>query len=105
MRTRKTIAKSKKAKIPQLRKIVALSASVQKTRVFQSGNSRAVRLPKEIHLDLGPVNIYRAGDKIIISKTQITIGDIWKTAPTLPADFKLERPKDDVPQKRDFQWD
>lgn len=103
MRARKGREKIKKT--VRLRKVIELQKVVCKTRVFQSGNSRAVRLPKEIHLNLGPVNIYQLGDKVVISKTQLTIGDIWKTAPKLPAGFKLERPKDELPQERDFQWE
>jgi antitoxin VapB len=105
MSVRKTTPKSKKTKTLRLQKVIALSTPIRRTRVFQSGNSRAVRLPKEIHLNLGPVNIYQIGDNIVICKTQITLGDIWKSAPELPTNFTLERPKDDVPQERDFQWD
>ena len=107
MRARKDRKKCarKQARIIPKRKVIESANPVRKTRVFQSGNSRAVRLPKEIHLGLGTVNIYQIGDKIVICKTQLTIGDIWKTAPKLPADFILERPKDDLPQERDFQWD
>ncbi|MDQ2633351.1 MAG: antitoxin [Pseudomonadota bacterium] len=35
-------------------------------RVFQSGNSQAVRLPKEFRLDADEVEIAREGDAIIL---------------------------------------
>ena len=35
-------------------------------RVFQSGNSQAVRLPKEFRLDVDEVEISREGDSIIL---------------------------------------
>jgi len=35
-------------------------------RVFQSGNSQAVRLPKEFRLDVDEVEISREGDAIIL---------------------------------------
>jgi len=35
-------------------------------RVFQSGNSQAVRLPKEFRLDADEVEISREGDAIIL---------------------------------------
>lgn len=39
-----------------------------KTKVFKSGNSLAVRLPKELELPCGPVSIHREGRKIIIEE-------------------------------------
>ncbi|POZ99257.1 AbrB/MazE/SpoVT family DNA-binding domain-containing protein, partial [Pseudomonas sp. MWU12-2312b] len=35
-------------------------------RVFQSGNSQAVRLPKEFRLDVDSVEIFRRGDEIVL---------------------------------------
>ena len=101
MRARKTTHKKKTAR----KKAVIPVMQIRKTKVFQSGNSRAVRLPKEFELSLGSVNIYMLGDQIIIQKKPLTIGEIWKSAPKLPAGTTLKRPKDDPPQERDFQWD
>lgn len=39
---------------------------VQYARVFQSGNSQAVRLPKEFRLDVERVEVSREGDAIIL---------------------------------------
>ncbi len=39
---------------------------VRYARVFQSGNSQAVRLPKEFRLDVEQVEIFREGDAIIL---------------------------------------
>ncbi|MCH7224962.1 antitoxin [Haloferula sp. A504] len=39
-----------------------------KTRVFRSGNSLAVRLPKEMALPCGPVSIRREGSRIVIEE-------------------------------------
>lgn len=38
------------------------------TKVFKSGNSRAVRLPKELELPCGPVSIRREGRKLVIEE-------------------------------------
>ena len=35
-------------------------------RVFRSGNSQAVRLPKEFQLDAKEVDIFKRGDEIIL---------------------------------------
>ncbi|MDP4625836.1 MAG: hypothetical protein NWT08_11940 [Akkermansiaceae bacterium] len=39
-----------------------------KTKVFKSGNSLAVRLPKAMEIACGPVSIHREGKKIIIEE-------------------------------------
>ena len=39
-----------------------------KTKVFKSGNSLAVRLPKALELPCGTVSIHREGRKIIIEE-------------------------------------
>jgi len=38
------------------------------TKVFKSGNSLAVRLPKELELPCGSVSIRREGKKIVIEE-------------------------------------
>lgn len=37
-----------------------------KARVFRSGNSQAVRLPKEFQIEANEVEIFRRGDEIIL---------------------------------------
>lgn len=39
------------------------------TRVFRSGNSQAVRLPKEFQFDVDEVEILRRGEEIVLRKT------------------------------------
>lgn len=39
-----------------------------KTRVFKSGNSLAIRLPKSFEMPCGPVSIHREGRRIIIEE-------------------------------------
>ncbi len=38
----------------------------QYARVFQSGNSQAVRLPKEFRFDVDQVEVTREGDAVIL---------------------------------------
>ncbi len=38
------------------------------TKVFRSGNSKAVRLPKELDLPCGPVSIRREGRRLIVEE-------------------------------------
>jgi antitoxin VapB len=44
------------------------------TRVFKSGNSQAVRLPKEYRLETNEVSVNRIGNILII----VPKGDPWK---------------------------
>jgi virulence-associated protein VagC len=43
-----------------------------KTKVFRSGNSLAVRLPKGLEIPCGTVSIHRDGDKIVIEEISET---------------------------------
>lgn len=45
------------------------------TKVFKSGNSRAVRLPREFQLPLGEVEICRRGDEIVLRERKPDIRD------------------------------
>ncbi len=45
-------------------------------RVFQSGNSQAVRLPKEFRLDVDRVEITQEGDAIIL-RPYVEDADPW----------------------------
>lgn len=38
------------------------------TKVFKSGNSQAVRLPKDFNFDVAEVEIFRRGDEIVLRK-------------------------------------
>jgi antitoxin VapB len=37
-------------------------------KIFKSGNSQALRLPKEFQFDVPEVEIFRRGDEIVIRK-------------------------------------
>ena len=43
-----------------------------KTKIFKSGNSLAIRLPKALKLTCGPASIHREGGKIIIEQVTET---------------------------------
>lgn len=72
------------------------------TRVFQSGNSQAVRIPREFQLDVAEVEIFRRGDELVLRKKQENLADILDIFASLPDDF-MEEGRDDLPpQERDF---
>jgi len=58
--------------------------------VFMSGNSQAVRLPKEFQLHSKRVTIERRGDEIILREKKATVRDILKNLPPLSQEARQE---------------
>jgi virulence-associated protein VagC len=65
-----------------------------KTKVFKSGNSLAVRLPKSLELPCGPVSIRREGRRIVIEEVTQTgwPEDFFESIRISRADFARETP-------------
>ncbi len=70
-------------------------------RVFQSGNSQAVRLPKEFRLNAERVEIFRRGEEIILREVPVNASAIFDALVSLPADFMADGRDDTPPQERD----
>ncbi len=72
-------------------------------RVFQSGNSQAVRLPKEFRFDVDQVEIFRRGDEIILRAVNLNGSAIFDALTKFPADF-MDQGRDDLPpqEREDF---
>ncbi|MEY2686614.1 MAG: hypothetical protein RL375_812 [Pseudomonadota bacterium] len=74
-------------------------------RIFQSGNSQAVRLPKEFRFDVDEVEIYRRGDEVVLRPVAQGCERIFDALAALPADLvaELEAAKrdDPPPQERE----
>jgi len=68
-------------------------------RVFRSGNSQAVRLPKEFRLQSGEVEIFRRGDDIVLREKRRSLAALLEDLPPWPEDFPDDIP-DLPPQKR-----
>lgn len=71
------------------------------TRVFQSGNSQAIRLPKEFRIDATEVEIFRRDDEIVIRELPKNITKAFDLLANLPDDFMQEGREDTPPQERD----
>lgn len=56
-------------------------------RVFQSGNSQALRLPKEFRLNVDQVEIFRRGDEIVLREAPLNATAIFDALTGLPPDF------------------
>jgi antitoxin VapB len=71
-----------------------------KAKVFRSGNSQAVRLPKEFQFDAEEVEIFRRGEEIVLRKQAQTLARAFDLLTSLPADAVSEERHDPPPQKR-----
>lgn len=60
------------------------------TTVFQSGNSQAVRLPKEFRFKSKTVEIFRRGDEVVLRDKARNLGDLIKHLPLLGEDFPAD---------------
>ena len=69
-------------------------------RVFRSGNSQAVRLPKEFRLKSKEVEIFRRGDEIVLREKDGTMARAFDLLAELPEDLELAHRSTDLPQKR-----
>jgi antitoxin VapB len=69
-------------------------------RVFKSGNSQAVRLPKQFRVKSKEVEIYRRGDEIVLKEKPVGMGRAFDLIASLPEDILQIRRKKDLPQKR-----
>jgi antitoxin VapB len=71
------------------------------TRVFKSGNSQAVRLPKEFSVTSKVLEIFRRGDEIVLRETSKGLARAFELLTELPDDFLAEGRQDLPPQHRE----
>jgi len=74
---------------------------VRTTRVFKSGNSQAVRLPKEFQFDVKEVEIFRRGEEIVLRRRPQNLAAAFELLTNLPADFMAAGRQDEPPQERE----
>ena len=67
-------------------------------RVFKSGNSQAVLLPKEFPLDADQVEIFREGQDIVLRQLPRNGAAVFDVLSSLPADFMADG-RQDTPAK------
>jgi antitoxin VapB len=69
-------------------------------RVFKSGNSQAVRLPKTFRVKSTEVEIFRRGDEIVLREKAGGMVRVLDLLAELPADMFPKKRKDPRPQRR-----
>jgi antitoxin VapB len=70
-------------------------------RVFKSGNSQAVRLPKKFRFEAEQVEIFRRGDEIVLRAKPANAAMIFDVLASLPQDMFAEERNDTPPQQRE----
>jgi antitoxin VapB len=69
-------------------------------RVFKSGNSQAVRLPKKFRVNCKELEISRRGDEIVLREKSKGLERVFEILADLPDDMFPEGRKDKPPQRR-----
>jgi len=68
-------------------------------KVFKSGNSQAIRLPKEFRLKVTQVELVRQGDDIVIRQPKKpTLMDAYNALRSMPDDFLIDGIEDPPPE-------
>ena len=71
------------------------------TKVFKSGNSQAIRLPKDFQLDCHEVEIFRRHGDIVVREIPKNLSTAFALLASFSADFFAEGKADTSPQERD----
>lgn len=72
------------------------------TKVFKSGNSQAVRLPKDFQFNSDCVEIFRRDGDVVIREIPQNLSRAFELLTQLSDDFFPQGRKDTPPQERDF---
>ena len=70
-------------------------------KVFMTGRSQAVRLPKEFRFEGTEVEIFRRGDEVILREKPVTVDRLFKVLAQMPNDFYAGERVDEPPQERE----
>ena len=70
------------------------------TKVFRSGNSQAVRIPKEFRFDTDTLEIFRRGDEIVLRKPGKSLARAFELLAGMSPDFFAEGRQQPKMQKR-----
>jgi antitoxin VapB len=74
---------------------------IKTAAVFKSGNSQAVRLPKDFQFDVREVEILRRGDEVVLRRIPTSLSAAFDLLSSLPEDFMAEGRNDTPPQPRE----
>jgi len=70
-------------------------------KIFKSGNSQAVRLPKELQFDVSEVEIFRRGDEIVLRKKPRNLTRVFELLTDMSEDFMANGRRQPSVQERE----
>ena len=70
------------------------------TKVFRSGNSQAVRIPRQFQVDADEMEITRRGEELVLRKRPRSLAGAYDLLTGLSKDFLKGGRKQPKPQKR-----
>jgi antitoxin VapB len=74
---------------------------VKRARIFKSGNSQAVRLPKEFRFNVNEVEIFRRGEEVILRVPKRSLKNAFRALASMPEDFMAEGRDNRPPEDRE----
>ena len=70
-------------------------------RIFKSGNSQAVRLPKDFRFSISEVEIFRRGDEVVLREKRRSATEILEILESFSEDFMVDGRQDLPSQERE----
>ena len=74
---------------------------METAKLFQSGNSQAVRLPKEFRIPGSEVKIFKKGNQVILEPIETTWDSLFDALSEFPEDFMKDGRNQPAMQKRE----
>lgn len=71
-------------------------------KIFKSGNSQALRLPKEFQFHTKEVEIFKRGNDVILREKPKNLKHAFELLTSMPKDFYNFEREDLPPQEREF---
>lgn len=78
------------------------SSLMTTAKVFMTGRSQAIRLPKEFRFEGKEVEIFRRGDEVILREKPVTVDRLFKALSQMPNDFYADEREDLPLQEREM---
>jgi len=74
---------------------------METAKLFQNGNSQAVRLPKEFRIPGNEVRIFKKGNQVIMEPIETTWDSLFDSLSEFPEDFMKDGRNQPAMQKRE----
>ena len=74
---------------------------METAKLFQNGNSQAVRLPKEFRIPGTEVKIYKRGNQVILEPIEATWDSLFESLCEFPDDFLKDGRNQPAMRKRE----